>query len=183
MKFNEQLYRKILSGDSLTDTEVEVGATHFAALFEMLHATGPEWRLAADAAWKHKLRLDDMRRARQNGNRFRPAIHDEFVLKPDADNKKLFSADAPFSGGAVVTRERHEAVLAESLFEARTSIRHSSAAVQSLGILTALRDTVAKRQSEDLPASARSDIIENVLNPAIALATTIARPSAALASQ
>jgi hypothetical protein len=170
LKFTEKLLAKIRSGDSLTDTEVEIAANHFQALFEMLRATGPEWRMAADEAWRLYLRLDDYRRARKAA-RYRPNYSGELVLKKDGD---YLVADKPFVGGPVVTRDFHEAALAQAALIATT--RSGRKHDQQHRLLVSLKDTISKRHSEALTADARDDLVGNVLNPLIELAATLSEP-------
>lgn len=61
----ETIYNKFTSGDSLTDTDLEIGIEHFNQMSEMLWKSGPVFRLAAQEAARVASRLQDFQNARR----------------------------------------------------------------------------------------------------------------------
>ena len=61
----ETIYNKFRDGDSLTDTDLEIGIKHFSEMGELLIKSGPVFRLAAQEALRTAGRLSDFQRARK----------------------------------------------------------------------------------------------------------------------
>jgi len=54
-----EIYEKFCNGDSLSDSDLEIGIYHFKNTGELLSASGPVFKLAANEAWRVALRLED----------------------------------------------------------------------------------------------------------------------------
>lgn len=61
----ETIYNKFNAGDSLTDSELEIGIEHFNGMSEMLWKSGPVFRLCAQEAGRVGQRLQDFQNARK----------------------------------------------------------------------------------------------------------------------
>lgn len=60
----ETIYTKFCNGDSLTDTDLDIGIKHFDELATLLMKSGPVFRLAASEALRVMMRFEEFRTAR-----------------------------------------------------------------------------------------------------------------------
>lgn len=165
MQFTPKLNEKILHGDKLSDTELQVACDHFEALESMLTRTGREWNLARFSATWESNRLRDFRHARQNGGRYHPAERGIFDINFRDGEYKVSIPD--FDGGKVVTLERHEAAVNEARLEGRLSQGSKDAQALLAEALEGVREEIQKRWKGNYPQEVVDDIVANVLNPKI----------------
>jgi hypothetical protein len=165
MQFTPKLNEKILNGDKLTDTELQVACDHFEALEAMLIRTGREWNLARFSATWEANRLRDFRNARTNGGRFSPAERGIFDI--NYRDGAYYVSIPDFDGGKVVSFERYEAAVRNAYFEGRLSQVPTDAQAFMAETLEGMCAEIKRRWKGGFPQEVVDDIIDNVLKPAI----------------
>jgi hypothetical protein len=174
MKFNKEICEKIRMGDSLTDTELELGCEQFQALEQLLCRMGPEWDLARRAAISEFNKLEDFRWSRKRAGKYAPKTTGVFDINYRDGGYHVSIPN--YDGGKVVTLEHHEAVVAEARMEGRFA-RPSGSAVLTVEVLENLRTVIASRWKGGHPHEVIDDIVENAVDPAINMAKAAAKLS------
>lgn len=174
MKFSKEIYEKIRKGDTLTDTELELGCEHFQTLERMLCRMGPEWDLARRAAIAEFNKLEDFRWSRKRGGKYAPKSTG--VLDINYRDGSYHVSIPNYDGGKVVTLEHHEAAVAEACLEGRFAHPNGSAAL-TVDVLENLRTVIASRWKGGYPQEVIDDIVENAVDPVIKLAKSAAKLS------